>query len=100
MQAAPKLRVQTMDELWRSLNVGDEVRVVTWPNEMLEDRLHEETRELYRWLINTQTLLTIVKIDEWGLPFGKTCRNIGGVEYSEYLALNHSGLEVVGRRKY
>jgi hypothetical protein len=84
-----------MRDLWRTLKVGDRVRVIFWPPELHEDRLHQETRELYRWLIDTKSVLAIVRIDELGLPEGKVCRSVNGAQRFEFLLLNHGGLEVV-----
>jgi hypothetical protein len=84
-----------MTDFWRVLRVGDTVRVVAWPQELYEDRLHNETRELYKWLIDTRTVLRIVEIDAWGLPYGEVFRVVGHTKQAEYLALNHGGLEIV-----
>jgi len=62
---------------------------------MIEDRLHQETQEFYRWLIDTKSLLTIVEIDELGMPWGELRRVVNGVEHFERLLLNHAGLKVV-----
>jgi hypothetical protein len=86
-----------MSDVWRTLRIGDTVRVVAWPEELHEDRLHHDTRELYRWLIETKTPLRIVEMDKVGLPQGEVCRTVNGVEYHEFLLLNHSGLEVVAK---
>jgi hypothetical protein len=82
-------------DLWRTLKVGDKVRVVHWPEELHEEQMHKETFELYTWLIDTQSVLTIVEIDAWGWPEGRICRVVNGVDQSEYIHLNHSGLEIV-----
>jgi hypothetical protein len=84
-----------MSELWQSLSIGDKVRVVKWPTELIRDRMHRETSELYDWLIENRCMLTIVEKDFWRLPYWKICRSEGGIEFTEYLALNHDGIEVV-----
>lgn len=84
-----------MSDLWRSLNVEDKVRVVAWPQELHRDKLHNETCEFYEWLIATNAVLTIVRIDDCGLPWGKLRRIVDGVEGWESVALNHGGLELV-----
>ena len=84
-----------MSEPWRSLKVGDRVRVVAWPAELDEGYLHEETREFYEWLIATGSILEIVEIDDWDLPFGEIGRSVDGVELYDKVALNHGCLEVV-----
>ncbi len=84
-----------MSQLWHALKVGDKVKVGEWPQELREETLHEETRELYRWLIETNSILTVVKMDECGLPLGEIVRIVNGVETFETLLLNHGGLEIV-----
>lgn len=83
-----------MNELWRTLKVGDRVRVVAWPPELHRDRLHRETIALYEWLVDAGSELTISRIDSFGLPYGRVCRVADGVEYREEIALNHSEIEV------
>ena len=84
-----------MSDLWCRCKIGDRVRLVEWPEEIYEDRLHPETRDLYRWLIDTRGILAIVKIDDLGLPHGEILRVVDGEHLSEFLLLNHSGLEIV-----
>ncbi len=84
-----------MSDLWRNLRVGDKVRVVEWPKEMHKETLHQETRELYDWLIDTKSALTITKIDNFGLPQGEIHRIVHDDEQTEFLLLNHGGLEIV-----
>ena len=83
-----------MSDLWRTLKIGDRIRVVEWPKELSEERMHQDTHDVYRWLIDTGGVLTIVKIDEWGLPQGEIRRVIDGEMQWEFLLLNHSGLEL------
>ncbi len=78
---------------WHDLRIGDQVRLVAWPNELHKSKMHADTQELYEWLIDTQSVLTIVDIDATGLPYGHVRRVVNGVEQSEYLALNHGGLQ-------
>jgi hypothetical protein len=85
-------------ELWHSLKIGDRVRIVAWPRELHEDRMHADTLELYKWLIDTGNVLEIVKLDELGAgPWGKIIRMVDGVEHFESLLLNHGGLELVSK---
>jgi hypothetical protein len=85
-----------VSDLWRVLKIGDRVRLVEWPEEIHEDRLHPETRDLYRWLIDTRGILAVVKIDDLGLPHGKIHRVVDCEDLCEFLLLNHSGgLEIV-----
>jgi hypothetical protein len=89
----------TMSDLWRTLKIGDRVRVIDWPQEIHKDRLCQETSDLYKWLIATGGLLTIVRIDDLGLPEGSVRRVVDGKERSEFLLLNHSGLEIVAETR-
>lgn len=82
-----------MDELWRSLRIGDRVRVIAWPPEL--HTLHPETEEVYRWLIETGSVLTIRRMDHLGLPEGEVYRTVDGSRQAEYLLLNHGGLQLV-----
>jgi hypothetical protein len=84
-----------MEELWRELKIGDKVRIVEWPKELHEDRLHADTLDLYKWLIDSGGVLTIVKIHDDGLPEGEIQRVINGVKHWDCLLLNHSGLETL-----
>jgi hypothetical protein len=87
-----------VDALWRGLKIGDRVRVVAWPPEIPADRMHPETREFYRWLIDSGKPLTITAIDEWGMPHGEIRRTVGGLRLSEGLLLNHGGIELVATK--
>jgi hypothetical protein len=83
-----------MDELWQELKIWDKVRIVEWPKELHEDRLHADTFDLYKWLIDSGGVLTIVRMRE-GLPEGEIQRVINGVQQWDFLLLNHSGLEIL-----
>jgi hypothetical protein len=86
-----------MSQKWKELQVGDKVRVIAWPDELIEERLHADTIEFYRWLIQTKTVLSVVEIDETGLPWGEHRRVVNGRAETESIALNHGGIEVVER---
>lgn len=86
-----------MSEIWRTVSIGDRVRVVGWPPELSEDTLHEDTIVFYRWLIATGSILEIVDIDEWGLPFGEIYSIVDGLEQYDTVALNHGCLELVAK---
>jgi hypothetical protein len=87
-----------MRALWQRLNVGDKVRIVRWPKELSADRMHRETLELYRYLIQSKRTLTIVRICKLGLPEGEISRTANGIKRHEFLLLNHSGLQVAGAK--
>jgi hypothetical protein len=87
------VRVKKMSELWRSLKIGDQVRVIAWPLEL--HTLHPETEEVYRWLIETGNVLTVERFDHLGLPYGVVSRTVDGLRLTESLLLNHGGLQIV-----
>ena len=92
------MRDSIPSNLWRSLRVGDRIRITAWPPELDEDRLHAETIEFYKWLIETKSVLTIVKLEDWGpykAPWAEICRIVNGIEWWESIAINHGGFEVV-----
>jgi hypothetical protein len=72
-----------MSELWKSLKVGDSVRLVTWPSELYPDRCHRETIEFYNWLLSSGNALTIEEVDENGMPWGTVVRQKKGVDLYE-----------------
>jgi hypothetical protein len=84
---------------WHSLELGDLVVVIDWPQELNRSNLHEETVELYDWLIETGAELVVDRIDHLGLPYGKIIRQESDVQASHYLALNHGGIELAGDRR-
>ena len=55
--------------------------------------LQSETIDLYEWLIQTESVLTITLIDDFGLPWGEVTTFQGGAEISHILLLNHDGIE-------
>ena len=88
-----------MEKLWKTLTIGDKVRIVTWPIELNKDLLHAETIGTYEWLVTSGEILTIDKIDECGLPFGRVSRSLATARLWEFVALNHSGIEIVSRKR-
>jgi hypothetical protein len=86
-----------MTELWRTLRIGDRVRIIEWPDDLRESEVHVETAAFYKWIIDTKAVLEIVRIDECGLPFGEIERDVGGVTHWESVALNHEGIDIVQR---
>lgn len=71
---------------WRDLRIGDLVNVVAWPPELVKDNMHHSTIECYEWLIASEQVLTVERIDSFGIPYGSAFRD-GNIEY---VALNHS----------
>jgi hypothetical protein len=88
----------TNDELWKSLQCGDRVRIVHYPCEFSghENTIHAETRAAYRHLIESKEVLTVGQLDEDGYPwveFDITDAS-GNIEYHS-LMLNHDGIQRV-----
>lgn len=89
------MRESSGHEVWRQLEVGDQVRVVDWPPELSRASMHAETVALYELLIASSIPLTVCEIDDSGFPTGKTeISDERGVR-SEYLLLNHGGIQMV-----
>jgi len=90
-----------LDELWRTLQIGDKVRIVEIPPEFLRSGvgIHPETMEVYEKLIARRRAVRIAYFDDWGLPWIR-CQfrsDDGRLEYHS-LALNHGGLVKVRSR--
>ncbi len=89
-----------MDQLWRTLQIGDRVRIAHVPLEFSSApesyRLDPETEELYLHLAKEAAVLTVTEIDDWGVPWIDYLwvRPTGTVEHHS-LGLNHDGLERV-----
>lgn len=77
---------------WQNLRLGDRVVISEWPPELHKEKLHAETIELYEWLIASKRPLTVVKVDMFGIPYGRVEREVNIVEY---LGLNHGGLQYI-----
>jgi hypothetical protein len=60
-----------MNEAWRNLRVGDQVRIIQLPSEFQLPgyKLSTETRILYEHLISVKAILTVELIDEHRLPW-------------------------------
>jgi len=90
--------VQSDPELWRKLQVGDRIRIVHLPCEFTSHdyTLHPETEWLYRYLIDSRTVLKIEKIDDDGYPWIEEVVVMrDGVESFEWLMVNHDGIEIL-----
>ena len=88
-----------MDEFWRSLRIGDRVRLAHVPVEFTSApdtyRLHGETLELYQHLVAESAILTVSEIDDWNVPWIDYTWVRNGVEEFHSLGLNHDGLVAV-----
>jgi hypothetical protein len=89
-------------ELWRTLKVGDRIRLVEMPPEFLQEGyiILPETVRVYRKLLARGRHLRIREIDEYGHPWiwCRFRRKNGGWE-CHALAVNHDGLARVTRRR-
>lgn len=88
-------------EVWRSLRVGDRVRLVEYPPEFLEAgfTIHRETVRVYKRILKRRRSLRVFQIDEFGHPWVE-CRfrrADGTIEYHK-LAFNHGGIVRVATR--
>ncbi len=58
---------------WKTLALGDRIRIVRIPSLFNEPHYHngdwEETFALYRHLIAEQEILTVAEFDEFGVPW-------------------------------
>ena len=89
-------------ELWRTLRVGDKVRITEIPAEFLTPgyTIFPETMRAYKRLIARRRPLRIARIDEWGLPWVDFQFQLkdGRWEYHS-LAINHDGLVKVQAKR-
>lgn len=88
----------TNDQLWRSLQPGDILRIVHLPCEFSQQEytMHAETLAAYQYLIQSGQKLTVSYMDEDGYPWIKFTMESqdNGIEHHS-LMLNHDGLELV-----
>jgi hypothetical protein len=86
---------QRKQELWRTLKVGDRVRIAEIPPEFLQTGyfVHRSTMKVYKKLISRGRPLRVVDIDELGLPWIQCrFRRKDGRWECHFLAINHGGL--------
>lgn len=89
-----------MNEPWRSLRVGDRIRLVEMPSEFGNgEGLHRSTRLAYRRLIDRRRPLRVARIDEFGMPWVDfRLQRANGVWEYHSLLFNHGGWLRVQRR--
>jgi hypothetical protein len=89
-------------ELWRTLKVGDKVRLSEYPPEFLRPgyQIHRDTKRVYKRLVARGRPLRVFQIDEYGAPWIH-CRIRGksGRLEDHWLAINHDGLVRVRPRR-
>ncbi len=94
--------MSTDPELWRSLRVGDRVRLVEYPPEFLQPGscIFPETIRVYKKLLKRKASLRIREIDEYGSPWiACRFRRRNGMYEWHFLSLNHDGIVKVKSRK-
>jgi hypothetical protein len=90
-----------MTELWRTLRVGDRVRLAEYPPEFLQKGYHilPETVRVYKKLLARGRPLRVFRIDEYGHPWVQCrFRRRDGRWEHHWLAFNHDGLVRVKKR--
>ncbi|MFT3881513.1 MAG: hypothetical protein QM703_17830 [Gemmatales bacterium] len=89
-------------ELWKTLKVGDRIRLVEVPTEFFQKGyyIHKDTLRVYKKLQARRRPLRVYQIDEYGFPWVRCMfqRKDGRCEW-HYLAFNHSGIAQVKKRK-
>lgn len=90
-------------EPWRSLRIGDLVRIVRMPSGVDERGyvFHKDTRRLYERLIDRRRPVRVYEIDKWGGPW-ISCRfrdTRGRWEYHSLCINDDSWVRVKHREK-
>ncbi len=90
----------TDPDLWRSLRVGDRIRLVEIPLDFLDWKsLQLETKQAYKYLLKRRGPVTVYEIDECGMPWVKfQFRGRNGRVRHDYMAMTHGGIVLVARR--
>jgi hypothetical protein len=94
--------METDPVLWKSLRVGDRIRIVEVPSEFFHEGyyIHRDTLRAYRRLVARGRPLRVCKVDEWSVPWVRCCfRRKNGRWEHHSLAVNHDGLVRVKPRK-
>ncbi len=91
--------------LWKTLRVGDRVRMIEIPTPSGTFRdwqpLHRDTKRAYSYLLRRKSPLVVFMIDEYGYPWVSfQMRGKSGRRETHTMMLNHGGLVAVkGRRR-
>lgn len=96
------MTASNLRELWRSLRVGDRIRIAEFPPEFLRPGycLHRDTIAVYRKLVARRRPLRIGWIDEWKMPWVQCrFRRKDGRWQHHTLAVNHGGIVRVKFRR-
>ena len=83
-------------DLWKRLRVGDLVRVKQFPK--FEGYLDDDTRAVYRWLVDTGYTLTVERLEttkgiDYPWSAGFTPQQANTEDGEHWLMLDHDGLE-------
>jgi hypothetical protein len=88
-------------ELWRTLRVGDRVRLTEIPPEFLQEGyvIFPETMRVYKKLLARRRSLRVFEIDEYGAPWIKCrFRRKNGTWEWHWLAIDHDGIARVSKK--
>jgi len=87
-------------ELWRSLRVGDTIRLIEIPPEFLRVGygIHKDTMRVYRLLLARGRPLRVAYLDELGMPWVRLREKRYGQWYHHGLLFNHGGIVRVRKR--
>ena len=87
-----------MTEPWRSLRIGDRIRIIHIPGEFLQVgyMFHDDTRALYEHLIDRGEILTVDEFCEQGIPWISYDQTMSDGEILYHsLAVNDDSWELV-----
>jgi hypothetical protein len=81
-------------ERWRSLRVGDRIRITALPDEIWAP--HGETRALFDHLIAKCVPVTVNRVDDDGYPWIEySYRDSDGCRVWEFLLIKHDDFELI-----
>ena len=94
------MKKQEAPELWRSLRVGEMVRLIEIPPEFLRVGygIHKDTMRVYRLLLARGRPLRVAYLDELGMPWVRLGEKRYGRWYHHGLLFNHGGIVRVMKR--
>jgi hypothetical protein len=98
-QAVPNVMSEETQD-WTALRVGDCIRFVAMPTPFSRDNCHQETLDVYKYLISRRRPVRVYKLDELGMPwiYFRTRAEDGSLQH-QYLLINHDGWVKVSPRK-
>jgi hypothetical protein len=79
---------------WRSLRVGDKIRITCTPSEVWAP--HGETKAQFEYLVHSHLVVKVARIDEMGYPRIEYTRlSDEGAMIYESMMIDHDDVEVV-----